>query len=150
MPCSALMEPSSSGDDVVDDAVEFLPARQEGVRSAPSGWLRLKWMLPSPTWPKATGRMPGSRSVTAAIALGSELRHRATGTETSCLMLPPSKLLRLDDAFAHQPERVALLGAGGDGRVDDQPGLERLLQQPFERRAHVAASGCAVETSIST
>ena len=45
-------------------------------------------MLPSPTWPKAIGRMPGSRSLTAGVARVMNSATRLTGTETSCLIAP--------------------------------------------------------------
>src|SRR5918994_326593 len=36
--------------------------------SIPTGWLRLKWMLPSPKWPKAQTRIPGSAASQARLA----------------------------------------------------------------------------------
>ncbi len=56
------------------------------------GWLTLKWMLPSPKWPKGTGRQPGTISSTRALARSISSGMRPTGTETSCLILPPSCL----------------------------------------------------------
>ena len=56
------------------------------LASAPSGWLRLKCRLPSPTWPKATTRTPGS-AASPPRWLGDESAMRVTGTEMSCLML---------------------------------------------------------------
>jgi hypothetical protein len=55
-------------DDVVDGGGHLLPARQNAALSAPGGWLTLKWILPSPMWPKGTGRAPGTRRATAALA----------------------------------------------------------------------------------
>jgi hypothetical protein len=45
----------------------------------PTGWLRLKWMLPSPKWPKAQTRMPGSAASQAPVAASMNAatrRHR--------------------------------------------------------------------------
>jgi len=45
-------------------------------------------MLPLPTWPKAIGRIPGSRSVTTAVARTTNSATRLIDTETSCLIEP--------------------------------------------------------------
>jgi len=45
-------------------------------------------MLPSPTWPKAIGPIPGRRSVTAAVARRMNSATRLTGTETWCFIDP--------------------------------------------------------------
>src|SRR5665213_1961850 len=47
-------------------------------------------MLPSPTCPNATMRMPGKRSASARSALAMSSGTRLTGTETSCLIEAPS------------------------------------------------------------
>src|SRR3989304_3043295 len=47
-------------------------------------------MLPSPRWPKGTGRAPGIISSTSWLARATNSGTRATGTAISCLMLPPS------------------------------------------------------------
>src|SRR5215470_11458087 len=47
-------------------------------------------MLPSPRCPKGRGRAPGTRLVTAAVASATKAGTDATGTETSCLIEPPS------------------------------------------------------------
>ena len=36
------------GGDVGDQPLDAIPMREIGCRSIPTGWLRLKWMLPSP------------------------------------------------------------------------------------------------------
>src|SRR5947208_7996326 len=84
--------------------------------SAPSGWVRLKWMLPSPTWPKAIGRMPGSLSVTPAVAADDKVGDPADRYRDVVLDRAGVEL-RLDNRLADPPERLGLRPALGDDAV---------------------------------
>ena len=78
-----------------------------------------------------------------------KLRHRATGTATSCLIEPPSKLCTSDSAFAQPPERGGLLERGGEHRVGGDARLDR--RRPAPPRAPRRRPRCADDdTSTST
>ena len=100
--------------------------------SAPTGCDTLKWMLPSPRWPKATTRAPGANASTAGVASLMKAGTRPTSTETSCLIEPPFLALRLGQALAQLPEGRALLERGGDRGVLDDALLERRLERAGE------------------
>jgi hypothetical protein len=87
-PCSALIDPCSSRTTPWTMSLNSCQRARLASVSARSGWVGLKWMLPSPTWPKAIGRMPGSVSVTPAVARMMNSAARLTGTETSSLIEP--------------------------------------------------------------
>ena len=94
-------------------------------------------MLPSPTWPKAIGRMPGSLSLDPGGGADDELgdpadRHRD-------IVLDRARIeLRLDDRLADPPELLGLRAALGDDPVGDQPSLERCCEQPLQQLAEAA------------
>src|SRR5262249_6600487 len=90
MPCSAEIDPWS---DVTISCTRALTAphcARNSALSAPTGWLTLKCTLPSPRWPNGTGRQPGMSFWTAVLARSMNSGTMATGTETSCLIDPPS------------------------------------------------------------
>src|SRR5690348_4825954 len=93
-------------------------------------------MLPSPTWPKAIGRMPDSFSLTPAVAqdeLGDPgHRHRHVVLDRARIEL------RLDDRLADMPKLLRLNAAFGNHRVGNKTLLERVLQQSFQQRAKPA------------
>ena len=118
--------------------------------SAPTGWLTLKWMLPSPRWPNGSGRRPASalppppspRARKSGTALQ---RHRDVVLDRAAL-----GLLRLRHA-PRAAARSARAGRAscGDRRVGDQPALDGLAEQvPPARRASPSSPG--EDISIST
>ena len=55
-----------------------------------------------------------------------------TGTETSCLIEPPSNFCKSEMNFAQTPKIVALREVGGERGVVDQAALQRLLEHGLE------------------
>ena len=88
------------------------------ARLQPSaGWFMLKWMLPSPTWPKATTRMPGSAGLAGRRCDAHEVgdpadRHRDIVLDRGAL-----ELLGLADRFAQPPQCAVLAAALRNHRV---------------------------------
>ena len=72
--------------------ISFIASQRarKACASAPTGCDTLKWMLPSPRWPKATTRAPGANASTAGVASLIKAGTRPTSTETSCLIEAPS------------------------------------------------------------
>ena len=63
-------------------------------------------MLPSPKWPKLTGRMPGTRRSTAAPVTSRNSGMRSSGTVTSNFTLPPAPFWA-SDRFSRRDSRAA-------------------------------------------
>jgi len=67
------------------------PCARNAAGSMPSGCSRFMWMLPSPIWPKGTGRLPGISATSAAEQRRIISGTRETGTETSFFTDAPSR-----------------------------------------------------------
>ena len=73
---------------------------------------------------------------------------RATGTETSCLMLPPSGFCASESGLAQPPEVARLRQRSGDRRVDDEAALAAARSASVSSRS-AAPSALRPEISIS-
>ena len=67
------------------------PRARNCASSPPRATLRLKCRLPSPACPYVTRRASGTTASAAAEARATNAGRLATGTETSCLRLAPSR-----------------------------------------------------------
>ncbi len=90
IPCSALIEPPNFSTMSNTASLTSSHRARNASLSAPTGWLTLRWMLPSPICPNGTGRAPGTTRFTAAAASLTNSGIFDTGTDTSCLIEPPS------------------------------------------------------------
>ena len=76
MPCSALIEPPNSFTMSCTVSCTSSHWARNAASSPGLGELKLKCRLPSPRWPKLTGRAPGISASTAGVALAMKVRDR--------------------------------------------------------------------------
>ena len=89
---------------------------RKAALSMPTGWLMLKWMLPSPRWPKGKGRAPGTSATTARSARAMQFGHRRHRHGDVVLDRAALLLLHLRQRVAEAPERRRLLRGSRRGR----------------------------------
>ena len=131
-------------DDGVDDGVHLAPSgRGRRPCRRPTGWVRLKWMLPSPRWPNGTGRAarhqaarpPPSPRPMKSGTRGE--RHRDVVLDRAAL-----GLLRLGHALRAGARGLALgVEAAAIAASRDQAALHRLGQQRPRIRPRSSAVG---------
>ena len=141
MPCSAEIEPPAAVTRSWTKAVTASPTESIQPGPAPSGARTLKWMLPSPRWPKADHCVPGKARLDRGGGLGHEAGHGLDRDRNVVLGGRPVLLLGFGDRVAQPPEALGLGLARGDHGVAHQPGLQRraqpFVEQPLRaRRRH--------------
>ncbi len=92
IPCSAEIDPLSCCTTSYTASLTSFSRAMNALPSMPTGWLKLKWRLPSPMCPNEHGRMPGTTFSAAATPSAIIRGTAATGTEMSCLIEAPSLL----------------------------------------------------------
>ena len=125
--------------DLVDHVVDLAPAREEAPLSAPTGWLTLKCILPSPTWPNGTGRQPGMMRFDGGARFCEECRHRGDRHRHVVLDRAAFRLLHFGQRVAQVPERLCLVEARRDRRVLDQTLRDRIGEQLLDAVAQAVA-----------
>ena len=103
----------------------------------PTGCDRLKWMLPSPKCPKAQTRTLGIAARQAALASAMKSATRETGTETSCLIEPPSRPCTSGRLSRSRHSAAILRFARGDRRVLDEAVLDGGGEGALEEAAEI-------------
>jgi len=89
-PCSAEKLPSNPRATLLTASINA-PLHATNAAACPTGSTRLKWMLPSPAWPKSTTRTSGRMARHAAVAAATKSGMRAIGTEMSFFTLAPAR-----------------------------------------------------------
>src|SRR5439155_27325649 len=96
-------------------------------------------MLPSPRCPNGSGRAAGMSLATAAFASAMKAGTAATGTETSCLIEPPSWRCTSPNISRMRQNIFCLIEALGDGGILHEFALQSFRENFFQHRAQAGA-----------